>query len=84
MENIIKTIEDNRQELINKYFALKAEKQQKTQAIMTAGLPQEESYRLWNERADLASKINDVFHAINELGNALYHLGHRVETFWGK
>lgn len=82
--NIIKSINDNRQELISKFFTLKAKKQQITQTIMTGCETKEESYRLWNEREDLACEISNLFTAINDLGNALGHLGYSVKTFWGK
>lgn len=83
-ENIIKSIEDNRQELISKYFTLKEKKQKTTQAIMAGYETKEESYRLWNEREELAYETSELFTAINDLGNALGHLGHSVDTFWGK
>lgn len=83
-ENIIKSINDNRQELINKYFALRARAQQVTHAIMVGCDTKEESYRLWNEREELNIEVGNLFTAINDLGNALGHLGYSVKTFWGK
>lgn len=81
MDAIINAIKDNRQELINKYFALKEKKRQTTKIIMAGCETREESLRLWNERETLAHEISELSTAINNLGNALGHLGYSVQTF---
>ena len=82
-ENIIKSIEDNRQELISKYFAI-SEAPHRLYLMAMGCENRNEADSLWCERAELTYKKSELFTAINDLGNALGHLGHSVETFWGK
>ena len=39
--------------------------------------------KLWNKRSELNTETTDIKMAINDLTNALNHLGERTEIYWG-
>lgn len=86
MKQIIATIKSNREELISKYFAMKKEIEVLSDGIKQARkLNTEETYnKLWAKRAVLNTKMVDLNMAINDLTNALNHLGENTEIFWGE
>lgn len=86
MKKIIATIKENREELISKYFTMKKEIKVLDDGIKQAmKLDAEETYnKLWVKRSNLNSESVDICMAINDLTNALNHLGEKTETFWGE
>ena len=86
MKQIIETIKSSREELISRYFAIKKEIEVLKDGMKQARkLANEDTYdNLWNKRYDLSSEMTDVRIAINDLTNALNHLGESIETFWGE
>ena len=91
MEKILEQIQNARQELINSYFELEKEHDS------TAKLCDEYMSNMKSTNFDDAkvkeafitveregTKLREIRVAINELGNALGHLGIETETFWGK
>lgn len=86
MKQIIETIKSNREELISKYFTMKREIKVLNDGIKQAmKLDSEEmESKLWTKRANLQSESSDLYMAINDLTNALNHLGENTEAFWGE
>lgn len=85
MKKIIETIKSNREELISKYFKMKKE-------LEVLGIGINQAMKLGKEdiceklrvkRYDLSSDMTNIGMAINDLTNALNHLGESTETFWG-
>lgn len=84
MKKIIDTIKCNREELISKYSKMKKEIE-----VLSVGIKQatklekdDVAEKLWIKRSDLNSKATDIHMAINNLTNALNHLGESTEIFW--
>lgn len=84
MKKIIDTIKGSREELISKYSKMKKEIEVLSQGIKQA--TKLEKYdiadKLWTKRSDLNSESKDIHMAINDLTNALNHLGESTEIFW--
>lgn len=85
METIIETIRSNREELICKYSKLKKEIEALSEGIKQARKMGKEDIeeKLWNKRSELNTETTDIKMAINDLTNALNHLGERTEIYWG-
>ncbi len=85
MKQLIETIKANREELIYKYFKMKKEIEVLADGMKQAKLLcSEKTYdNLWCNRTDLQSNLVNVRMAVNDLTNALNHLGESTETFWG-
>lgn len=85
MEQIIEAIKSNREELISKYNKMVREIEFLKDGMEQMRLSRNEKMydSLWVKSADLHSNIVEARMAINELGNALNHLGESTETFWG-
>lgn len=39
--------------------------------------------KLWNKRLELDTEVTNINMAINDLTNALNHLGESTEIYWG-
>ncbi len=85
MEKIIETIRSNREELIYKYSKLKKEIEVLSVGIKQARKLEKEDVteKLWIKRAELEMEATNINTAINDLRNALNHLGERTEIYWG-
>lgn len=85
METIIETIISNREELICKYSKLKKDIEALSVGIKQAIKLEKEDVteKLWVKREELEMEATNINMAINELGNALNHLGERTEIYWG-
>lgn len=85
MKKIIDTIKSNREELISKYSKMKKEIEVLSEGIKQATKLKKYDVadKLWIKRSDLNTKVKDIYMAINDLTNALNHLGESTETFWG-
>lgn len=85
MKTIIETIRSNREELICKYSKLKKEIEALSVGIKQAIKLEKEDVteKLWVKREELEMEATNINTAINELGNALNHLGERTEIYWG-
>ncbi len=85
METIIETIRSNREELICKYSKLKKEIEVLSVGIKQARKLEKEDVteKLWVKRAELEMEATNINTAINDLRNALNHLGERTEIYWG-
>ena len=85
MKTIIETIRSNREELIGKYSKLKKEIEVLSVGIKQARKLEKEDVteKLWVKRAELEMEATNINTAINDLGNALNHLGERTEIYWG-
>ena len=86
MKQIIENIKINREELISKYFEMKKESENLSKDIQQARENGEDilSYKLSDNRSNLAIEMSSVQVAINSLGTALNRLGESVDTFWGE
>lgn len=84
MKKIIETIKCNREILISKYSKMKKEIE-----VLSEGIKQatelkkyDVADKLWIKRFDLNTEVKDINMAINDLTNALNHLGESTEIFW--
>lgn len=75
MEQLIKTIKSNREELILEYSKIKRE--------VTKLGKNDVCNNLWMKRSELNEKEMNVGMAINDLTNALNHLGEKIDVFRG-
>lgn len=84
MKKIIETIKSNREELISKYSKLNKEIEVLSEGIKQAiKLGKEDVIeKLWIKREGLNSETTKINMAINDLTNALNHLGESTEIFW--
>lgn len=86
MKQLIETIKNSREQLISRYYEVK----HKAEANHIGRLAARKNHdRLTYEKLEeeyllLTSDIVDTRMAVNELGNALCHLGVSVDTFWGE
>ena len=91
MEAIITTIKEQREELIGEYNVLaKAYNQLGDQLDkLIFGLckgddsNEEQAEMITHEREEIKVKAGEIRAAINDLGNALGHIGYKVEPFFG-
>ena len=85
MEQLIKTIKSNREELILEYSKIKREVKVLSEGIKQATKlgKNDVCNNLWMKRSELNEKETNVGMAINDLTNALNHLGESTEIFWG-
>lgn len=85
MEQLIKTIKSNREELIWEYSKIKREVEVLSEGIKQATKlgKNDVCNNLWMKRSELNEKETNVGMAINDLTNALNHLGESTEIFWG-
>lgn len=84
MKQIIDTIKGNREELISKYSKMKKEIEVLSEGIKQATKLGKEDVieKLWIKREGLNSETTKINMAINDLTNALNHLGESTEIFW--
>lgn len=85
MKQLIKTIKSNREELILEYSKIKREVKVLSEGIKQATKlgKNDVCNNLWMKRSELNEKETNVGMAINDLTNALNHLGESTEIFWG-
>lgn len=85
MENIIETIKSNRDVLIWEYSKIKRDVEVLSEGIKQATKlgKNDVCNNLWMKRSELNEKEMNVGMAINDLTNALNHLGESTEIFWG-
>lgn len=91
MKAIIITIKEQREELISEYNVLAKAYNQLGDQIdkLIFGLCKgdnsndEQAESIMHEREEIKVKAGEIRAAINELGNALGHLGYKVEPFFG-
>lgn len=85
MKKIIETIKSNREELISKYSKMKKEIKVLSEGINQARKMKKEDAvkKLWFKRAELDMEVTNINMTINDLTNALNHLGERTDIFWG-
>ena len=85
MNELIKNISKSRQQLIAEYERKSEEvdklRQEEHEAIKAADYEKCESL---SAKLTETNNLTELRFAINELGNALCHLGENVETYWGK
>lgn len=91
MKKILEQIQNTRQELINSYFETEKEYDELEKLIESkyseweAGEGKDEEIaNAFTKKQELGTKCSDLCSAVNDLENALYHLGIETETFWGK
>lgn len=91
MEKVLEQIQNARKELINSYFETEKEYDETDKLINSkfaewkAGKGKDtEIADAFNKKQELGTKCRSLRSAINCLGNAMYHLGCEVDTFWGK
>lgn len=84
MKKIIETIKCNREELISKYSKMKKEIEVLSEEIKQATKLKKYDVadKLWIKRSDLNTEVKDIYMAINDLTNALNHLGESTDIFW--
>lgn len=84
MKEIIESIKVNREQLINEYKS-KVEEIKTTEKEMgeTLGRSASRYDTLRWKSSELKIEAKEIWTAINDLGNALNHLGESTETFWG-
>lgn len=85
MEKIIETIKANKKELVSQYISTTKEIESLVEGLHKAMKEDDEKtyIALEMKRSYLNSKRADLKMAINDLVNAIYHLGGEMETFWG-
>lgn len=85
MEQLIKTIKNNREELILEYSKIKREVKVLSEGIKQATKlgKNDVCNNLWMKRSKLNEKEMNVGMAINDLTNALNHLGEKIDVFRG-
>lgn len=92
MKKILEQIQNARQELINAYFETKKKYDEADKFIKENlyNLKQGANYddakmaEACTTKENAGTKLSEIHVAINELGNALCHLGIETEIFWGK
>jgi hypothetical protein len=85
MKDLMKNIAKIRQQLITEYERKSVEldklEQEEREALKAADYKKCESIFVKRLEVD---NLTELGMAINDLGNALGHLGENVETYWGK
>lgn len=84
MKQLIKTIKSNREELILEYSKIKREVKVLSEGIKHATKlgKNDVCNNLWMKRSELIEKEVNVGMAIDDLTNALNHLGESTKIFW--
>lgn len=85
MKEIVETLKRNRKDLICKYAKLDNELNVIKEGIKQARRMHatEVEDKLFAKRSDLTSEQKNILLAVNDLTNALNHLGESTEVFWG-
>ena len=92
MKKILEQIQNARQELINAYFETKKKYDEADKFIKEnlynlkegANYDDAKMAEAGTTREKESIKLSHIGIAVNDLGNALCHLGIETETFWGK
>lgn len=88
MKAIIESIMANRQALIKEHRQVAKFHSQVSNALEQVMLKMTDDNKelfeaLWSQREEYQKKASELQTAINDLGNALNHLGYTTATFWG-
>lgn len=85
MKALIKNIANIRQQLITEYErkSVKLDKLEQDEREALKAADYEKCGSLFAKRLEV-DNLTELGFAINDLGNALCHLGENVETYWGK
>lgn len=86
MKQLIETIKNSREQLISRYYEVKNNIEVNQTGRLEARKNNDpRAYeKLEDEYFLLSAEFGSTRMAVNELGNALCHLGVSVDTFWGE